>query len=108
MSCTIIKKKLAKNIFIQDMPQYQLKTDYIYQKIKDKIIIFDGEKSILFTLNATASYIFLQIKKNVNKKDIIELLMKKYKIPSEKVSKDVENLIKEMISKSILYSEEKQ
>ncbi len=69
--------------------KYKLQKGLIVQKIDGKITIFDGEESMLYTFNETASYIFSKIKAGWEKEKIIASLAKKYCVSSQKAAKDV-------------------
>lgn len=68
----------------------------------DKINIFDGEQSLLYTLNQTATFIFEKLKQGLDDKKIIDVLIKKYSISKEKADKDVREFIKELKKRKIL------
>lgn len=75
----------------------------IIQKIGKKVTIFDGEKSALYTLNETATFLFLRIKDNVKSEKIIEDLAQKYKISVGVAKKDVEEFIESLKKKKIIF-----
>jgi DNA-directed RNA polymerase delta subunit len=74
----------------------------ITQKLDDKTVIFDGEKSIIYTLNETASFIFKKIKSKMNKKEIINAMVKKYKVSDKRATKDLSDLIKSLTREKII------
>jgi hypothetical protein len=82
--------------------KYRVNKGLITQKLDDKTVIFDGEKSILYTFNETASFIFNKIKLKTDKEKIIDQMTKKYKIKKEKAEKDLKELIDDMFKKNIL------
>jgi len=81
--------------------KYKISKGLISQKLDGKMTIFDGEESALYTFNETASFIFKKIKSGWDKDKIIEALLKKYSVKKEKIDKDYEELIKELIKKKI-------
>lgn len=87
---------------MHNMKSYKLQKGLIYQKIGGKKIIFDGEKSILYTLNKSASFIFDSVKKGLNTNEIIDLMIKKYSITKEKAEKDLNNLILDLKKNKII------
>ncbi len=81
---------------------YKINKGFIVQKLDDKTAIFDGEESMLYTFNETATYIFQKLKLGWDKKKIIESMLKKYKIKEEKLVKDYDDLVKDLLKKKIL------
>ena len=75
--------------------KYKVNKKFIIQKLDGKIVIFDGEKSILNTLNSTASLMFQKIKLGWDKGKIIDAIVKSYSIDEKTVSNDLEKMIKE-------------
>ena len=84
------------------MSKYKINKGFIAQKLGKKTVIFDAEKSLLYTFNQTASFAFNKIKKNWSKNQIAESLAKKYKISIDKAIADVKDLVDDLISKKII------
>jgi len=84
------------------MSKYRIKKGLISEKLSSKITIFDGDKSVLYTLNDSASFIFQKIKNGHDKKKIIDALAKHYDIRHEKAEKDVNELINDLIVRKII------
>lgn len=84
------------------MGRYKVNKGFITQKLDGKTTIFDGEKSELYTFNQTASFVFDKIKKGLGKKEIIELMIKKYKITKIRAQKDYLDLEKDLLQKKII------
>lgn len=84
------------------MPIYIINKGLITQKLDNKTVIFDGEKSILYTFNETANYIFQKIKAKWDGGEIILSLVKKYNVKEEQATKDVQELIKLLKDKKII------
>jgi len=84
--------------------KYKINKGFIVQKLDDKMVIFDGEESVLYTFNETASKIFRLLKKNLEEKEIIEKITKKYLIKKERVEKDFNELIADLKNKKIISS----
>lgn len=82
--------------------KYKINKGFIVQKLDDKMVIFDGEESVLYTFNETASFIFKKIKKGEEKEKIIEMVEKKYDIKKEKAQKDFNELISDLKKKKII------
>ena len=81
---------------------YQIQKGLIIQKIDKETVIFDAEKSVLYTLNKTAAEIFKMIKKGLKEDEIVEKMLKKYEVKKERVEKDVKELIEELRKRKIL------
>lgn len=82
--------------------KFKLKQGFITQKKGNQTTLFNGEKSILFTLNDSASFMFEQIKKGLEEEKIIEMIVKKYKIGEVEAKKDFEELLKDLKNKRII------
>lgn len=80
----------------------KVKKGFITQKLDKKTVLFDGEKSILYTFNETASYLFSLLKRGKNKKELIAALLKKYEVTEKKARKDVEELLNDLRKKKIV------
>lgn len=74
----------------------------IVQKTGKKTTIFDGEKSVLYTFNATASFIFGRIKKGQEASEIIEAVIQKYNVEKDVARRDYKNLVTELQRKKIV------
>lgn len=85
--------------------KYRINKGFIVQKLDDKTVIFDGEESVLYTFNKTASEIFKMVKTGKEKKEIVARLVKKYSIKEDRAEKDVEELIGDLKKKKILKTE---
>lgn len=81
---------------------YKINKGFIVQKLDGKITIFDGEESALYTLNETASFIFEKLKKNWDTTQIVESLVKIYKIKEKKAKTDVKDLLTELKRRKII------
>ncbi len=81
---------------------HKLKQGFITQKKGDQTTLFNGEKSILYTFNESASFMFEQIKKGLENEKIIKLVAKKYKIEEKEAKEDFLELIKDLKKKKII------
>ena len=81
---------------------HQIQKGLIIQKIDKETVIFDAEKSVLYTLNETAAEIFRLLKKGLKEEEIVEKMVKKYEVKKERVEKDVKELFKELEKRKIL------
>lgn len=84
------------------MKTYRVQKGFIVQKLGDKLTIFDGEKSMLYTFNETAGLIFQQLKKGKTEQEIVKLFVKRYKITQDQVKKDVKELLRDLTAKKIV------
>lgn len=82
--------------------RYKVQKGFIVQKLGNKTTIFDGEESLLYSFNSTASFIFKKIKKGLNRIEIIEAMILKYKITKIRAEKDYSDLEKELIKNKII------
>ena len=73
-----------------------MKKNIIFQKIGKKIMIFDSKKSLLYSLNETASYVWKKLRLRCNKKQIINGLTKKYKVDGSELEVDYNQIIKKI------------
>lgn len=84
--------------------KYRINKGFIIQKLDNKTVIFDGEESVLYTFNETASEIFKLLKKNLEEKEIVGKMVKKYQIKPEKIKEDLNHLISDLKNKKIIKS----
>lgn len=84
------------------MKKYQLRKGFITQKIGDKINIFDGEESFLYTFNKTAAFIFERLKQGMADTEIIEALIKKYNIKKDRAEQDLKEFTVELKRRKII------
>lgn len=82
--------------------KYKINKGLITQKLDDKTVIFDSEKSILFTFNETASYIFKNLKKGLSDEKIITKIVQRYSVSLEKAKKDLKTLLSDLKKKKII------
>ncbi|KKS46327.1 hypothetical protein A3J20_01695 [Candidatus Gottesmanbacteria bacterium RIFCSPLOWO2_02_FULL_42_29] len=76
--------------------------ELVSQTMGKKIIIFDGEKSLLFTLNGTGAVIFNKLQKGLNTQEIKSYLQKKYGLTKVQAKRDVDNFISVLLKKKII------
>ena len=84
------------------MKKYNVQRKFITQKIGDKITIFDGEESLLYTFSKTATFIFEKIKQGLSEEKIIELLVKEYSIKKERAEKDLKEFIGKLKKRKVI------
>lgn len=90
--------------FLEEMKKYRINKGFIVQKLGKKTVIFDGEKSVLYTFNETASFIFKKMKLNWTIDKIAEEMTNKYNISFKNALKDAEDLLSDLIDKKIVLS----
>ena len=83
------------------MKKIKLKKGLISQKIKNKVNIFDGEESTIYSFNDSATFIFEKIKQGQDKKEITAAMIKKYSISQDTANKDFDEFIQELEAKKI-------
>lgn len=76
----------------------------IFQKIDNKLVGFDIEKSALYTFNETAEFIYKKIVAGIKEDIITKQLAKKYNVEEKTVRKDMTELIKDLKKNGILQS----
>ncbi len=86
------------------MVRYKIKKDFIVDKIEGKITIFSIESSTFYNFNETGTYIFDLFKKNLDKRMIIQLLVKKYQISNKKAEKDISEFLNDLLKNKIIFS----
>ncbi len=82
--------------------KYKVNKGFITQKLDGKTVIFDGEQSVLFTFNETASLIFQKLKVKWTKEKIVSSLVKKYAVSQQRAEKDFDTLIRDLLNKKII------
>lgn len=82
--------------------KYKVNRNLILQKLDNKLVGFDVERSFLYTFNETAEYVFKKIKRGWEENKIASLLAKRYKITGKDALKDIKTLLKELKKNKIL------
>lgn len=81
---------------------YKLNKGFIVQKIdKKQTIVFDGESSMLYTFNETASVIFQQLKKGKTLKEIVKVICCQYKVTLMRAENDVRLIVSDFLKRKI-------
>lgn len=76
----------------------------IFQKIDDKLVGFDIEKSALYTFNETAEFIYKKIAAGAKEDVIAKQLARKYNVEEKTARKDIMELKKDLKKNGILQS----
>lgn len=82
--------------------EYVVNKQFVWQRLKDETLIFNGNKAILLTLNETASFIAYALKKKKPSKKIQEELCKIYGISEKRAKRDLENATKLLLKYEII------
>jgi len=72
------------------------------QEVEDEVFIFDGEMSILHTLNQTAADLFKKLKKGSSVEKLSKYLEREYEITYEKALKDSSDFIEKLKKKKLI------
>lgn len=86
-----MKYKINKNLFVQN--------------IDGKIVIFNGEEFVYYTLNETAGYVFKKIRIQEDEEKIVNAVVKRYQIKQERANKDLRDLVSDLKNKKIISSQ---
>lgn len=81
---------------------YVINKGFVGQTSGGKITILDPEDSLLYTLNETATLIFIKIKAGWSKSKILAFLTKRYAIEAKQAEQDLEELIQNLLNKKII------
>lgn len=82
--------------------KYKINKGFVSQILDGKMTILDGEKSVLYIFNETASFIFGEIKKKKDLKDIALKIAKTFNIGSKTAEADLKEFFDELIAKKII------
>lgn len=74
----------------------------IFQKIDNKLVGFDIERSSLYTFNETAEFIYKKMVTGMREGAIAKLVAKKYCVEEKTARKDIEGLAKDLKKNKIL------
>ena len=84
--------------------KYRLNKDMISQKIQGNEVVFDTEKSTIYTLNETATFILKRITLKKSLQEIEKSIMQEYDVDEAVAKKDVQSTVSDFIKKKILIS----
>lgn len=80
----------------------KIQKGFITQKAKNKLIIFDTEKSTLYSFNPTARFIFELIKKGLTTDEVADKMTKKFNVSLDQAKKDINEFVVELKAKEII------
>lgn len=82
--------------------KYKLNKGFIFQKFGGKTIIFDIHKSVLYTFNEVASFIFENIRKAYSDEKIVHNIVRRYQIKEKKAKADLREIISDLMKNKII------
>lgn len=82
--------------------KYKINKKLIFQNVDSELIIFDTDNSHLYTLNATAEFIFKKIKSGWQEEKILDVLENRYEVARISLRKDFKTIVNEMIKNKII------
>lgn len=84
------------------MKKISVNRSIIFQKIDDKLVGFDIDRSALYTFNETAEFIYKKLKTGNTAEKVAKQLAKKYAIEEKAALKDVAALVNDLKKNKIL------
>lgn len=82
--------------------KYKINKGFIVQKLDNKAVIFDGEKSVLYTFNDIAYFIFRKIKLGWEEQKIVTVIVSKYRVKETRIANDLKEIISDLKKKKII------
>jgi Coenzyme PQQ synthesis protein D (PqqD) len=82
--------------------KYKINRNIILQKLDEKLVGFDVERSFLYTFNETAEVIYKKIKLGWEVEKIAAYISRKYDAAVSVIEKDINVLIKDLIKNKII------
>ena len=82
--------------------KFKINKGFIVEEEDGNAVIYDSGNSVLYTFNSTASYIFKRLKQGKKKKEIVDLMIKQYKITEKKANEDFDELISRLLKNKII------
>ncbi len=81
---------------------YRINKKFIIQTAGDYTVIFDAEKSFLYTLNETASYILFCLKRSWTEEKIQSKLMEEFAVDKKTVEVHVQECLNDLLKKGLI------
>lgn len=75
---------------------------YIMEEVESEMVFFDTEKSVLITLNPSATHMFKLIKRGKTKEEVAKSTVKIYATTEKQALKDCERLINNLKKREII------
>lgn len=85
--------------------KYNIQKGYAVQKKNGLLTIFNSEKSTLYSLNETATFIYEALKRKVHDSSIPDLICESFNISKDVAKKDVKVTIRRLIDKEIIQAQ---
>ena len=89
----------------KNSPKIKIIKGFVTQRNGKTVTIFDAEKSMLYTFNPSATFIFERLKKGLDANKIASLMMKEFNIQEKKAIDDINDFIKTLLSKGLAKKE---
>lgn len=88
--------------------KYKVNKDFIIQNAGDQILVYDQGRSILYTLNETAAFIFNGIKRSWSEEEIKEKIADSFEITRNNIKNDFTSCIKDLLKSEIIVDRAKK
>lgn len=79
----------------------KIQKGFISQRTGKKVSIFDAEKSLLYTFNHTATFMFDRLKKGLEIPKIVKDVTKEFRVSEINAGKDLKEFIEDLKEKKI-------
>jgi len=81
---------------------FRLKKNILLHRTKDRVLLFDSKKYLLFSLNSVAGDMLEALLKHSSKESVILSIMKKYEASNKTIEKDLNNFIDNLRKNGVL------
>lgn len=85
--------------------KYSLPDEIMVQKINDNTVIFNPNKSKLYTLNSTAAFIVDKLQKGFSVERISDLVSEEFNTSKPQAFKDTQELIRRFSDEKVLFKD---
>lgn len=82
--------------------RYKINTDFVVQKVGQKVTIFDATSAKIYSLNATALQIYSGIQLGWDTEMIVDKIQEKYTVDRDTVTKDFDECMQFFKEKRII------
>jgi len=80
---------------------YQLAENVLFQRVANETVILEPETGEYYTLNAIGTFMVEQFQQKSTKEKVIDLVLENYQVEKEEVTKDIEELLTQMIKQKL-------